>query len=63
MIDYSPLHNTLEEKGMKISDLRGVVLNSRTIASINKNYSVQLRTIEKICQHLNVGIQDVVRIK
>lgn len=62
MIDYSPFHETLKEKEMVISDLRGTILNARTIANINKGMSVNLSTIEEICLHLDVPIEKVVKI-
>ncbi|MED3069310.1 helix-turn-helix transcriptional regulator [Bacillus thuringiensis] len=62
MIDYSPLHETLKEKEMVISDLRGTILNARTIANINKGMSVNLSTIEEICLYLDVPIEKVVKI-
>jgi DNA-binding Xre family transcriptional regulator len=52
----------LKERNMVISDLRGDILNSRTIAKINRGESVNLSTIEKICLHLNVPIEKVVEI-
>ncbi|MBA9027572.1 helix-turn-helix domain-containing protein [Peribacillus huizhouensis] len=62
MIDFSPLRKTLEEKDMVISDMRDDVLHPKTIAQINRNGDVNLSTIEKICVHLNVPIEKVVRI-
>jgi DNA-binding Xre family transcriptional regulator len=62
MISYEPLNQTLKERNMVISDLRGDILNSRTIAKINRGESVNLSTIEKICLHLNVPIEKVVEI-
>ncbi|MED3845573.1 helix-turn-helix transcriptional regulator [Peribacillus frigoritolerans] len=62
MIDFSPLHKTLEEKDMVISKMRDVILHPQTIAKINKNLDVNLSTIEKICVYLNVPIEKVVRI-
>jgi DNA-binding Xre family transcriptional regulator len=61
MIDFSPLHQTLKEKGMMMSDLRDTILSSRTLAKINKNQDVYISTIEKICLHLNVPIEKVVQ--
>lgn len=61
MIDFSPLHLTLEGKGMMMSDLRDTVLSSRTLAKINRNEDVYLSTIEKICLYLDVPIQNVVQ--
>jgi DNA-binding Xre family transcriptional regulator len=62
MISYEPLFNTLQQKEMVISDMRDVVLNSRTIAKINRGESVNLSTIDKICGFLSVGIEQVVKI-
>jgi DNA-binding Xre family transcriptional regulator len=62
MISYEPLHQTLRDKKMVISDMRDVILNSRTIAKIGRNESVRLETIDVICQFLEVPIERVVRI-
>lgn len=63
MISYDPLHKTLEERGLTMNEMRkNKLLNSRTIARINKGQSVNLSTIEKICVYLDVPIEKVVRI-
>jgi DNA-binding Xre family transcriptional regulator len=62
MISYEPLLKTLKEKNMTISDLRGVCLDSKTIAKFNKGGSLKLSTVERICQYLNVPIERVVYI-
>jgi DNA (cytosine-5)-methyltransferase 1 len=61
MLDFSPLHQTLKEKGMRMSDLRDEVLSSRTLAKINRNEDVYISTVEKICLFLDVTIEKVVR--
>jgi DNA (cytosine-5)-methyltransferase 1 len=61
MIDFSPLHKTLEEKNMVISDMRDKILHPKTIAAINRNGDVNLSTVEKICLFLDVPIEKVVR--
>ena len=63
MISYEPLFQTLKTRNMVISDLRDTVLQSKTIAKINKNQSVTLTTIEKICKELNVSIDKVVDVR
>ncbi|WP_102271333.1 helix-turn-helix domain-containing protein [Cytobacillus massiliigabonensis] len=63
MISYQPLFNTLKKKGMKISDLRGDILNSKTIAKINRGESVNLTTIEKLCLRLDVDVEDIISIE
>jgi DNA-binding Xre family transcriptional regulator len=62
MISYEPLLKTLNERNMTISDLRGVCLDSKTIAKFNKGGSLKLSTVERICQYLQVPIEKVVRI-
>jgi DNA-binding Xre family transcriptional regulator len=62
MISYEPLFNTLKKKDIYISSMRDVILNSRTIAKINNGESVNLNTIDKICKHLDVPIEEVVKI-
>jgi DNA-binding Xre family transcriptional regulator len=61
MIDFSPLHQTLKEKGMLMSDFRDNILSSRTLAKINRNEDVYISTIEKICLYLDVTVDKVVR--
>lgn len=64
MIDFSPLHETLKEKGIKISVMRSL-LSSVTVTKINKNEidsDFKVSTIEDICLFLNVPIEKVVRI-
>jgi DNA-binding Xre family transcriptional regulator len=61
MIDFSPLHQTLKEKGMLMSDFRDTILSSRTLAKINRNEDVYISTIEKICLYLDVTVDKVVR--
>jgi DNA-binding Xre family transcriptional regulator len=61
MIDFSPLHQTLREKGMLMSDMRDTLFSSKTLAKINKNEDVNLSTVEKICLFLDVPIERVVR--
>lgn len=61
MIDFSPLHQTLIEKGMLLSDMRDILFSSKTLAKFNKNEDVNLSTVEKICLYLDVPIEKVVR--
>lgn len=61
MIDFSPLHQTLKEKDMKMSELRDTILSSRTLAKINRNEDLYISTIEKICLFLEVPIEKVLR--
>jgi DNA-binding Xre family transcriptional regulator len=62
LISYEPLFETLKEKGLVISSLRGKILHPKTIAAINRGESVNLSTIRDICVYLNVPIEKVVKI-
>lgn len=63
MIDFSPLRQTLENKGLLPVDLmRRCELHPSTMSKITKNKSVNLTTIAKICVFLRVPIEKVVRI-
>ena len=66
MLSFEPLYQTIRDKGMKISELRGV-LSPDTIANINKAHmtkkpKIYLATIETICLTLDVPINKVVEI-
>jgi DNA-binding Xre family transcriptional regulator len=63
MFNYNPLYKTLFEKGLTINDLRDTLLYPNTINSIKKGKSINLNTIDKICQHLKVPIEKVVEIE
>lgn len=63
-IDYSPLMNLLYDRGIGLSELgEEVGLSTKTIAKFKKKESLTLNTIGKICVYLNVGIEQVVKIK
>ena len=61
MIDYSPLFETLKNKGMKLSDLYSI-LDEGTVSKFKKNKSMRLETIAKLCSFLDVPIEKVVKI-
>ncbi|MBM7600478.1 DNA (cytosine-5)-methyltransferase 1 [Virgibacillus halotolerans] len=63
MISYKPLHHTLLNKDLKVTNVcKDLKLSSATRTKLNKNESVSLSTIEKLCSHLEVPIEDVVEI-
>ena len=65
MISYKPLKLTLVHKDMKMGDLEinnGGVLNTRTVSKLRHNQSMNLDSIVKVCQFLNVPIEEVVEI-
>ncbi|MEC1707395.1 XRE family transcriptional regulator [Bacillus mojavensis] len=66
MVDFSPLFKTLEEKEMRLSELRKVI-SPATQASIKENHrqsnlKMYVGTIEKICLFLDVPVEKVIKI-
>ncbi|UOY86855.1 helix-turn-helix domain-containing protein [Bacillus glycinifermentans] len=66
MVDFSPLFDTLKEKGMNLSDLRQVI-SSATQTSIKENHlqtnlKMYIGTLEKICLFLDVPVEKVIKI-
>lgn len=61
MISYKPLFKTLKERNLLLRDLYDVIGHD-TVTKFKKGYSMNLRTIEKICIHLDVPIEEVVKI-
>jgi DNA-binding Xre family transcriptional regulator len=63
MISYEPLKKSLKELNRNLNEMRlKGNLNSRTIARINRNESVNLSTIESICLYFDLPIEKVVKI-
>ncbi|MFK3936638.1 helix-turn-helix domain-containing protein [Alkalihalobacillus sp. NPDC078783] len=61
MISYEPLFKTLYRKDLLIKDLYEVI-GSDTATKLRKGNSMRLETIERLCKHLQVPIEDVVKI-
>lgn len=63
MISYEPLKKSLKELNRNLNEMRlKGILNSRTIAKINRNEPVSLSTVESICLYLDLPIEKVVKI-
>lgn len=61
MISYKNLWKTLIDQGMKRTDLIAKAgISSSTLANMGKNQSVNLETIERVCDALDCDISDVV---
>lgn len=62
-ITYKPLLNTLKSKNMLLIDIeRGIGISSTTTSKFNKDEKVNLETVVRICEFLDVPIEDVVQI-
>lgn len=59
--NFSPLWKLLIDQGMKKTDLVDKLgISSSTLAKMGKNEYVSMEVIERICNHLNCQISDVV---
>lgn len=61
MVRYYKLFDLLNRKGMKKSDLRGVI-SSATVAKLSKGEYISLEAVDKICRFLDCQIGDIVEI-
>lgn len=63
MINFDPLFDFLHfNKLIRKNLIDDVGLNPATVAKFKKGESVSLATIEKICLHYNIPIEQVVEI-
>ena len=57
---YIKLWKLLLDKGMKRIDLAAAAnLTSNTLAKLGKNEEVSMETLNKICNQLECGIEDI----
>ena len=57
---YIKLWKLLLDKGMKRIDLAAAAnLTSNTLAKLGKNEEVSMETLNKICNQLDCGIEDI----
>lgn len=57
---YIKLWKLLLDKGMKRIDLAAAAnLTSNTLAKLGKNEEVSIETLNKICNQLDCGIEDI----
>lgn len=58
---YDHLWKILEEKQMTKEDLKNATgMSSATIAKLGKNENISMESLEKICEVLKCGIEDVI---
>lgn len=63
-ISYQPLWNTLKERGMRKEDLRlAAGLTTNMIANIGKGKNISMETLVRICEALNCGIMNVIKLE
>ncbi len=61
MIDYSPLWQTMHERGVSQYRLLQLGVDNRLLDSLRKGKSITMYSLEKLCRILNCTPNDVVR--
>lgn len=61
MIDYSPLWQTMQEKGVTQYQLLKGGIDNKTLDSLKKGKNITLITLEKLCLIIGCTPNDVVR--
>ena len=63
-ISYQALWNTLKERGMRKEDLRlAAGLTTNMIANMGKGKNISMETLVRICEALNCGIMNVIKLE
>ena len=63
MLDYSPLWETMERKGISQYRLLKSGIDNKTLDTLKKGNNITLLTLEKLCFILDCTPNDVVRFK
>ena len=63
MIDFSPLFETMQEKGISQYKLLKMGIDRKTLDSFRNNRNVTLLTVEKVARLLDTDIQHIVKFK
>lgn len=61
MLDYTPLWETMQRKGVSQYRLLKEGIDNKTLDSLKKGNNITLLTVEKICAILDCTPNDVVR--
>lgn len=61
MLDYSPMWDTMQRKGISQYSLLKAGIDNKTLDSIKKGKNLTLLTLEKVCDVLDCTPNDVVR--
>ena len=63
MLDYSPLWETMERKGITQYRLLKEGIDNKTLDSIKKNKNITLHTLEKLCRIIGCTPNDIVKFE
>lgn len=61
MFDYSPLWETMQNRGMSQYQLLKAGIDNKTLDSLKKNKNITMVTLEKLCRIIDCSPNDVVR--
>ena len=61
MLDYTPLWETMERKGISQYRLLKSGIDNKTLDTLKKGNNITLLTLEKLCDILNCTPNEVVR--
>ena len=63
MIDYTPLWETMERRGVSQYRLLQSGIDNKTLDALKKGKNITLMTLEKLCAILDCTPNDVVRFE
>ena len=63
MLDYSPLWETMKERGISQYRLLKSGVDNKTLDTIKKDGNITMLTLEKICSILDCTPNDVLRFE
>ena len=63
MLDYSPLWETMEQKGISQYRLLKAGIDNKTLDALKKGRNITMLTLEKICLILDCTPNEVVRFQ
>ena len=61
MFDYSPLWETMQNRGVSQYQLLKAGIDNKTLDSLKKNKKITMVTLEKLCRIIDCSPNDVVR--
>ena len=61
MFDYSPLWETMQNRGVSQYQLLKAGIDNKTMDSLKKNKNITMVTLEKLCRIIDCSPNDVVR--
>ena len=61
MFDYSPLWETMQNRGVLQYQLLKAGIDNKTLDSLKKNKNITMVTLEKLCRIIDCSPNDVVR--